>query len=88
MPFQAIYDACLLYPFEIRDVLMVAARTRKFELRWTDAILDEFTRNLIKDGRATADNMQRLVADMKKLYPRATISLSDYESLIPVMTFS
>lgn len=85
MPFSAIYDACLLYPFEIRDILMVAARTRIFAVQWTDAILDEFTRNLIKDGRATEENTQRLIADMKKLYPRATIPLVDYESLIPVM---
>ena len=27
MPFSALYDANVLYPFEIRDVLMVAART-------------------------------------------------------------
>ena len=86
MPFQAIYDACVLYPFEVRDVLMVAARTRQFELKWTDAILDEFTRNLIKDGRSTRESMDRLVKDMKALYPRATIPLSAYESLIPVMT--
>ncbi len=86
MPFQAIYDACLLYPFEVRDILMVAARTRLFAVRWTDAIMDEFTRNLIKDGRANEENMARLRNDMNKLYPRANIPLKDYESLIPVMT--
>src|SRR5271165_6665263 len=86
MPFQAIYDACLLYPFEVRDVLMVAARTRLFAVRWTEAILDEFTRNLIADGSANEENMARLRADMNKLYPRASIMLADYESLIPVMT--
>jgi hypothetical protein len=29
VPFSAVYDACVLYPFEIRDLLMVAARTLK-----------------------------------------------------------
>lgn len=86
MPFQAIYDACLLYPFEVRDVLMVAARTRLFAVRWTDAILDEMARNLIKDGLGTEEGMTKLRADMNKLYKRANISLADYESLIPVMT--
>ena len=65
---------------------MVAARTRTFELRWTDAILDEFSRNLIANGKATQAGMERLIVDMKKLYPRATIPLEEYESLIPVMT--
>lgn len=86
MPFQAIYDACLLYPFEVRDILMVSARTRLFAVRWTDAIMDEFTRNLIADGRANEENMARLRHDMNQLYPRANIPLKDYESLIPVMT--
>ena len=60
---------------------MVAAMTRSFALYWTDAILDECTRNLIKDGRATEENMQRMVADMKKLFPHATIPLCDYDGL-------
>jgi len=86
MPFSAIYDACVLYPFEVRDILMVAARTRSFAIYWTDAILDECARNLISDGLATNENMSRMANDMKKLYPEATIALADYESLIPVMT--
>lgn len=65
---------------------MVAALTRSFMLYWTDAILDECIRNLIADNRATSENMQRMVADMKELFPHATIPLADYQSLIPVMT--
>ena len=86
MAFSVIYDACVLYPFEIRDILMVAALTRCFTLYWTDAILEECTRNLVKDGKATEESMVRMVADMKALYPYATIPLRDYESLINVMT--
>ena len=48
MAFSAIYDACVLYPFQVRDALMVA--------------------------------------DIKEIFPFATIPLADYESLIPVMT--
>lgn len=86
MAFSAIYDACVLYPFEIRDVLMTAALTRCFTLFWTEAILDECTRNLIADGRATEENMKVMKDGMNKVYPYANIPLADYESLIPVMT--
>lgn len=85
MAFSAVYDACVLYPFQVRDTLMVAALTRSFMLYWTDAILDECTRNLIADGRATAENMRQMVADMKELFPHSTILLAEYESFIPVM---
>ncbi len=86
MPFSAIYDACVLYPFEIRDVLMVAARTRYFAVHWTDEILEECARNLVKDGRATREGMERMFRDMKALYTRATIPRGDYEHLIDAMT--
>jgi hypothetical protein len=86
MSFSAIYDANVLFPFEVRDILMVAARTSAFAVYWTDAILDETTRNLIAKGFATSENMARMVAKMKELYPEATIPLADYEDLIPVMT--
>jgi predicted nucleic acid-binding protein len=86
MSFSVIYDANVLFPFEVRDILMVAARTSTFAVYWTDAILDETTRNLIAKGLATNENMTRMVAKMKELYPEATIPLVDYEDLIPVMT--
>ncbi len=86
MPFSAIYDACVLYPFEIRDVLMVAARTRVFAVYWTDEILEECARNLVADNRATREGLERMFKDMKALYPRATIPRADYEHLIDAMT--
>lgn len=86
MTFSALYDANELYPFEIRDVLMVAARTRVFRVLWSDEILNECARNLIKDGRATQDNMDRMFGMMKTIYPDATIT--GYQHLIPVMTCS
>lgn len=88
MPFSAIYDACVLYPFEIRDVLMVAARTRTFAVYWTDQILEECARNLVADNRATHEGLTRMFHDMKALYPHATIPLADYEHLIEAMTCS
>jgi predicted nucleic acid-binding protein len=84
MPFSALYDANVLYPFEVRDVLMVAARTRVFRVLWSDDILDECVRNLIKDGRATQENMDRMVTTMKRVHPDATVT--GYHHLIAAMT--
>jgi hypothetical protein len=86
MSFAAIYDACVLYPFEVRDILMVCAYTRLFTVHWTDQILEECTKNLIEDKKATASNMSRMIAGMKSQFPNATIPLKDYEHLVPAMT--
>lgn len=46
MAFSAIYNSCVLYPFQDSDILMVAAMTRSFAVFWTNAILDDCTRHL------------------------------------------
>lgn len=45
--FTAVYDANVLYPAPLRDLLIRLARTRLFHGRWTDAILDEVFRSLL-----------------------------------------
>lgn len=47
--FTAIYDACVLYPAPLRDLLMHLAMTGLFRARWTDQIHDEWIRNVLAD---------------------------------------
>jgi len=44
---SAIYDACVLYPAPLRDLLVRLARTGLFRARWTDAIHDEWIRSVL-----------------------------------------
>jgi hypothetical protein len=39
--FVVVYDACVLYPFHLRDLLVRLAMTGLFQGKWTGAILDE-----------------------------------------------
>ncbi len=43
-----IYDACVLYPAPLRDLLMRLALTDRFRARWSDTIHNEWIRNLLK----------------------------------------
>jgi hypothetical protein len=45
----ALFDACVLYPAPLRDLLMWLALTDLFRARWTDAIHDEWIRNVLAD---------------------------------------
>ena len=45
----AVYDACVLYPAPLRDLLVRLARTGLFRARWTDAIHDEWIRSVLED---------------------------------------
>jgi hypothetical protein len=47
--FIALYDACVLYPAPLRDLLMHVAVTNIFRARWSDRIHDEWIRNLLRN---------------------------------------
>ncbi|MED5374443.1 MAG: PIN domain-containing protein [Myxococcota bacterium] len=49
MAFTVVYDANVLYPAPLRDLLVRLAMTGLFRARWTEEILDEVFRNIIKD---------------------------------------
>jgi hypothetical protein len=57
-PAVAVFDACILYPFHLRNIVVQAAVDRLVEARWTDEIHDEWIRNLA--ARAPAIPMERL----------------------------
>ena len=41
MAFTVIYDACVLWPAPLRDLLLRIAVHRLVQAKWTDKILDE-----------------------------------------------
>lgn len=48
MAFGVTYDACVLHPAGLRDFLIRAAMTGLFQARWTDEILDEMERSILR----------------------------------------
>lgn len=50
MPFIVVYDADVLYPNTLRDLLIrIAQQPHLVQAKWTDTILDEMLRNLRKN---------------------------------------
>jgi len=50
-----ILDACVLYPAPVKDLLLQLACTGLFRARWTDAIHDEWIRNVLKNPPLSQD---------------------------------
>lgn len=48
MAFGVTYDACVLHPAGLRDFLIRMALTGLFRARWTDEILDEMERSILR----------------------------------------
>lgn len=81
----ALYDACVLYPAPLRDLLMHLAVTDLFRARWTEAIHEEWIRNLLRDRPdLTRDKLER-TRDLMNAHVRDCLVIG-YESLIPALT--
>jgi hypothetical protein len=81
LPFTVIYDACVLYPAPLRDLLVRLAQTRLFHARWTDRILDETFRS-VQERRAdlSGEQLARTRELMCKAIPDCLVT--GYEDLI------
>lgn len=49
MRMTVVYDACVLYPAPLRDLLMHLALTGLFRAKWTNQIHEEWIRNVLKN---------------------------------------
>lgn len=47
--FVALFDACVLYPAPVRDLLIRLSVTGLFRARWTDRIHDEWTEAVLRN---------------------------------------
>ena len=80
--YTALYDACVLYPAPLRDLLMHLALTDLFRAKWTEAIHDEWIRNVLHDRPdVTAEQLAR-TRRLMNAHVRDCL-VSDYEGLIP-----
>ena len=60
MSFTVVYDANVLYPAPLRDLLIRVAMTGVVRAKWTDKILDEVFRNILeKRADLTEANLAR-----------------------------
>jgi hypothetical protein len=86
MAFAALYDADVLIPHEIRDILMISASTRLHAVYWSDNIFQEWRRNAVSKRLATEESVVRFQRIMNEMFPDALIIHSRYEKLIDSMT--
>ena len=80
-PFTVIYDACVLYPAPLRDLLMHLALTGAYRARWSEQIHDEWTRNVLRNRPDVSETqLYRTVGLMNRAIPDSLVN--DYEPLV------
>ena len=72
MAFGVVLDTCTLYPFSLCDILLRLAERELYDLYWSERILEELERNLVKN-RLTKEQAARRVVAMERTFPAAVV---------------
>ena len=84
MGFVVVYDACVLYPAPVRDLLMEIAISDLVQAKWTERIHQEWMTSLLKDRPEIKERIQQTRRLMDTAIPDALVT--HYESLIDDIT--
>lgn len=83
--FIALYDACVLYPAPLRDLLMHLALTDLYRAKWTDRIHDEWIQSLLKVRKDLKLSQLERTRKFMNMHVRDCL-VEGYEKLIPSLT--
>jgi len=85
--FTVIFDACVLYPASLRDLLLELSTEGIFLARWTDQIHDEWIEAVLRNAPAgapiTAQKLARTRELMNQAIPDSLVQ--GYEKLIDAL---
>lgn len=84
MAFVALYDACVLYPAPLRDLLLRLARTNLFRARWSEQIHEEWIRGVLRSRPDLHDRLDRTRRMMDQAVDDCLVT--GYEALSPTLS--
>lgn len=84
--YPVVLDANVLFPNYLRDTLLTLAELELYAPLWSEEILDEMKRNVLKQRESvTEEKADRTIALMNRAFEDALVPASAIEPLVPVM---
>jgi hypothetical protein len=80
----AVFDACVLYPAALRDLLMWLALADLFRAKWTDRIHDEWIRGVLASRPDLKPEQMARTRSLMNAHVRDCL-VTGYEHLVPTI---
>lgn len=82
--FIALYDACVLYPAPLRDLLMQLALTNLFRAKWSNQIHEEWIRSVLRERPDLKREQLERTRELMNAHVHDSL-VEGFEDLIPAL---
>lgn len=73
MRIRVLFDACVLVPYQLSDLVLRLAASGLYEPLWSEEILTEVQRTLVTKLGISLDKAQRRLGQVRAAFPNATV---------------
>lgn len=82
---RVFVDTSVLFPFSVMDLLLALTEDAVHQVVWTDDLLDEWERVIVREGRRTAETAASVTAAVREFFADGRVERASYEDLIDQM---
>lgn len=78
-------DCNVLFPFSVMDVLLALSEDGLHEVIWTDDLLDEWERVIVREHKRSPESAARITSAVREFFADSKVERVEYEDLIEEM---
>lgn len=82
---RAFVDTSVLFPFSVMDLLLALSENAVHQVFWTEHLLTEWERVIVREHRRTPETAASVVAAIRESFADSEITRARYEHLIDEM---
>jgi predicted nucleic acid-binding protein len=82
---RVFIDTNVLFPFSVMDLLLALSEDSVITVIWSDALLDEWERVIVRQHQRTPETAASVTAAIREFFADGKVELASYEHLISEM---
>ena len=79
---KVFIDTNVLFPFSVMDLMLALSEDAIHDVMWTDDLLDEWERVLVRERQRSPDAAAAITATIREFFADTRIPSENYRSLI------
>ena len=82
---RVFLDTNVLFPFSLMDFMLALAEDEIHEVLWSEHLLAEWERVIVRENHRTADAAAKIANDIRRFFPDGEVPASAYIDLVNTM---